>query len=152
MGRAFGALFGYIAVKYLAYAGWNILGVAWLRHPSGHPLSSGMKLGVVRLFIGLAAGIGIFIVGGVMHWDVWPNPFLQYLTVYAPVRWFEWGIMECLVVREGHSKIVQFLVGGDNRSRAWRVGGIVVSHLADLPMIISGDGFKEMLPVGRFLC
>jgi hypothetical protein len=142
----------YVAVKYLAYSGWCALGVNWLDRTGRSPLRSGLGFGLIRLLIGVAAGVAIFFIGGISHWSAWPNLLLQYLAVYAPVRWFEWGIMELLIVRERRNLLKVFLIGGNGRTRMWRLGGILVSHLADIPMILTGGGVHEMLPIGRFLC
>jgi hypothetical protein len=91
-------------------------------------------------------------IGGISHWSAWHNLLLQYLAVYVPVRWFEWGVMELLVARNHRNPFNLFVIGGNGRSRLWRLGGIVVSHLADIPMILMGGGVHEMLPIGRFLC
>jgi hypothetical protein len=45
-----------------------------------------------------------------------------------------------------------FLLSANPRSNLWKLGGIAVSHLADIPIILSGSGVGDMLPVGRFLC
>ena len=42
-----------------------------------------------------------------------------------------------------------FLVGESKPDRLWRLGGIVISCLADIPLIISLGG---VIPTGRFLC
>jgi len=143
----------YVAVKLLAYITWCALGVRWLDPQDRSTLRSGLQFGFLRLLLGVVAGVSIFLVGGMMHWSAWNNILLQYLTVYAPVRWFEWGLMELLIVRnQRHSHLWSFLAGGDAKSRLWRFGGIVVSHLADLPLILGYGGVHDMLPVGRFLC
>jgi hypothetical protein len=128
------------------------LGVRWLAHAGRPALRGGLQFGLVRVLIGAAAGFGIFLAGGMMHWNAWSNVFLQYLVVYAPVRWFEWGIMEALITRSNRNPIMVFALGADRTSRLWRLGGIVVSHLADIPMILMGGGVHDMLPIGRFLC
>ena len=43
---------------------------------------------------------------------------------------------------------LSFIDGLNARGRLWRLGGIVVSYLADLPFLISEGG----LPHGRILC
>jgi hypothetical protein len=111
-----------------------------------------MGFGLIRLLIGTGAGVSIFLIGGISHWNAWHNQILQYLAVYVPVRGFEWGIMELLIVRERNNPLKVFLIGGEGRTRIWRLGGILLSHLADIPMILMGSGVREMLPIGRFLC
>jgi len=142
----------YVAIKYLAYSGWCGLGVSWLDRTGRSPIRSGLGFGLVRLLIGTVAGVAIFLIGGVSHWSAWQDVLLQYLAVYVPVRWFEWGIMELLIVRERRNPLKALLIGADRRTRVWRLGGIVVSHLADIPLILMGGGVQEMLPIGRFLC
>jgi hypothetical protein len=42
---------------------------------------------------------------------------------------------------------------GEGVTQRWILGGILVSHLADLPLILfTYDGARGFLPVGRFLC
>jgi hypothetical protein len=41
-----------------------------------------------------------------------------------------------------------FLLGETAWNRVWRLGGIVISCLADIPVIVDTGG----LPVGRFMC
>lgn len=146
------ALLVYVGVKYAAYAVWCGLGVRWLGDAGRSALRRSLQFGLVRVLIGAAAGFGIFLIGGMMHWTAWSNVFLQYVVVYAPVRWFEWGIMELLVGRSNRNPGIVFALGANGRSRWWRLGGILVSHLADIPMITMGSGVHDMLPVGRFLC
>lgn len=143
----------YVAVKFLAYCTWCALGVRWLDPQGRSIVRSGLLFGFLRLLLGVVAGVSIFLLGGMMHWSAWNNLVLQYLTVYVPVRWFEWGLMELLIVRnQSHGPLLSLLAGGDAKSRLWRLGGIVVSHVADLPLILGGGGVHDMLPVGRFLC
>ena len=71
---------------------------------------------------------------------------LTYLSVYVPVRWLEWSIMAALLLSPS---ISQFLFGAARPDRLWRAGGIVISCLADIPLIISLGG---VIPTGRFLC
>jgi hypothetical protein len=71
---------------------------------------------------------------------------LTYLAVYVPVRWFEWSILAAILIP---SSFAQFLLGAAKPDRLWRLGGIVISCLADIPLIISLGG---VIPTGRFLC
>lgn len=135
----------YIAVKYVAYAAWCTLGIHLLRAQNSRP-STSLFFGLVRLFIGACFGLAVFIVGGMMHLEPPANPLLVYFTVYAPIRLVEWSIMAYLIVDNS-------IVLGTAKPYAWIIGGIAVSHLADVPMFLlmrSGPG--DMLPVGRFLC
>ncbi len=89
------------------------------------------------------------LIGGTMHLNVPRQPWLLYFEIYAPVRWIEWSIMAVVLAR---SRTESFFLGGSNTSRLWRLGGIVVSHLADIPLILSAGRVTGILPVGRFLC
>jgi hypothetical protein len=94
-------------------------------------------------------GAGIFIVGGMLHLEVPAHPVLMYLAIYAPVRYVEWTILASMMGALGKGGIQPSLI----RNQVWILGGIVVSHLADLPLILmSYEGAKGLLPVGRFLC
>jgi hypothetical protein len=139
--------FSYVALKYGAYVAWCFLGIRWLREMNP-PVTSALGLGFVRLLLGVVFGIAIFLTGGVMHLNVPNHLWLSYFAVYAPVRWVEWSIMT-LLVAPGTGF---FLLRANPRANLWQLGGIAVSHLADIPVILSGSGVGDMLPVGRFLC
>ena len=135
----------YIFVKYVAYATWCTLGVYLLRVPRFRLISS-LSFGFVRLLLGACFGLAVFFAGGLLHLEVPANPLLMYFAVYSPIRLVEWSIMAYLIHDESTSPAAVKLSG-------WVLGGIAVSHLADLPMFFlmrSGPG--DMLPVGRFLC
>jgi hypothetical protein len=139
----------YVLVKFAAYSFWCWMGLSFAGRRGWKPA---LGFGFVRLLIGVFFGAGIFVVGGMAHLNVPAHPWFAYFAVYAPVRWVEWSIMNLLLQREGAS-VASFLLGGSWRERLWRLGGIAVSHLADIPLILGGSGSpSEMLPVGRFLC
>ncbi len=140
---------GYVGLKLLAYVMWCYAGVGLLRME--RTLRAAIGLGVLRLIIGVCFGFGVFLAGGMAHLEAPKNEFLMYLEIYAPVRWIEWGIM-AMVLSARERGVTGFLVGNSNRARLWRLGGIVVSMFADLPILLSSRGAGEMLPVGRFLC
>jgi hypothetical protein len=140
----------YVVVKYAAYAVWCYIGLRWLDGGQAR-LRSALGAGVVRLLLGVFFGLGIFLVGGSMHLNVPHHPWVSYFAVYVPVRWVEWSIMSLLVGKGPHS-VGSFCFGSSNRERLWRLGGVAVSHLADISLMLSGSGVIEMLPVGRFLC
>ncbi len=140
---------GYVALKLAAYIAWCYVGLALFRPE--RRIGTAASLGVLRLIIGVLFGFSIFLVGGMAHLEAPKSDFLMYLEIYAPVRWIEWGILAAIL--SAHDRgVVRFLIGDSNRSRLWRVGGIVVSIVADLPILLSSRGAGEMLPVGRFLC
>lgn len=135
----------YIVVKYAAYTAWCIPGASLLR-TTGSRLAIPFFFGFIRLLIGACFGVAIFFVGGMMHLNAPSNPLTMYFAVYAPVRLLEWSIMAYLIA-DGSKRLAMGKLYG------WILGGIAVSHLADIPMFLllrSSPG--DMLPVGRFLC
>lgn len=137
----------YVAVKFVAYAAWCFLGVRLLQDRNS--LRAGLGYGLIRLFLGVFFGFGIFLIGGMLHLEVPARPILMYLSIYVPVRYLEWTILAVLM----RSRAVQASPLNSLKTQFWILGGIVISHLADLPVILTNyGGTKEFLPVGRFLC
>jgi hypothetical protein len=134
----------YVVIKYLAYAAWCYAGIRWFQAANGRG-NSAFGLGFLRLLLGAGFGLGIFVVGAFMHLSTPQNPLLVYFAVYAPVRLVEWAIM-VLLLRTPPSTTL-------TRKALWILGGIVVSHAADIPLfLMTGTSPRDMLPVGRFLC
>jgi len=137
----------YVLGKYLSYSIWCYLGLRWLRRKSS--AGTGMAFGSVRLGLGIIFGVAIFVISGMLHLNASGNSRLAYLAVYVPVRYVEWSILATVLGTQG-GQIFQITGAATQR---WIVGGIIVSHLADLPLILyGGAGPKAFLPVGRFLC
>jgi len=70
-----------------------------------------------------------------------------YAAVYVPVRWIEWTILAWLIAKQFRK--ISWVFRWSDVSTRWRLGGIVISCLADIPLIISLGG---IIPVGRFFC
>jgi len=112
-------------------------------------IGAGVGFGSARLGLGMLFGIGIFVLGGMLHLNVPAHPWALYLSIYAPVRYVEWTILAALMISSANA--ARRLSEGV--TQGWILGGIVVSHLADLPLILfTYEGAKGFLPVGRFLC
>jgi len=137
----------YVVVKYAAYTIWCYTGLRWLLQKDS--LRAGMGFGFARLLLGVIFGVGIFVIGGMLHLEVPAHPVLMYFSIYAPVRYVEWTIL-LLFLRGVNAPATPF---SQWKQQVWILGGIVISHLADLPLILtSSSGAKDLLPVGRFLC
>jgi hypothetical protein len=139
----------YVILKYAAYVSWCYFGLKKFRPPSDDLVSVAFRFGFYRLLIGVffggVLGLGLFAAaGGLLRGG--GNVFV-YLCIYLPVRWVEWTIMSVIIIRESYhpNRWPIGLSGGDS---LWRLGGIGVSFLADIPVLIAMDGFS----VGRILC
>jgi hypothetical protein len=53
-----------------------------------------------------------------------------------------------VVMDQDHRSARDFLIGNSSSTRLWRLGGIVISCLADVPIMVS----MHDLPIGRFMC
>ena len=144
----------YFAVKGAAYCGWCGVGVNRFRPASTRRVGLALGLGALRLVMGFVFGVGIFFasafaVAGLDESGVGVTAamVLAYLGVYVPVRWVEWALIEAILHTPARS-LAGFTRGGDRASRTWRLGGIAISCLADVPLMLAAGG----LPVGRFMC
>src|ERR1041384_7613736 len=141
----------YFGVKFVAYALWCWFGLRILQPSRASPVVMAIGLGALRSVMGLGFGLGIWLIGSLVYSALshLPAPsILTYLLVYVPVRWLEWSIMLMIICSPCRS-IAGFFLGRAKGDRLWRAGGIVLSCLSDIPMIISLGG---ILPVGRFMC
>ena len=141
--------FLYIGGKLAAYSLWCFFGLSKLRGDRDASAVRALMLGFVRLLLGLFFGVVIWLASSMVLSKLdygLPQNVLTYLLVYVPVRWFEWSIMAVVLVP---GSISQFFLGSAKPDRLWRLGGIAISCLADIPLIISLGG---VIPTGRFLC
>ncbi len=141
----------YFAVKFAAYAVWCWYGLRLFQPARPSRIARAIGLGALRSAMGLFFGIGIWLVGSAVYSALshLPAPsVLTYLLVYVPVRWLEWSIIIAIICPPCRS-VAGFFLGRAKEDRLWRVGGIAISCLSDIPMIISLGG---ILPVGRFMC
>lgn len=136
----------YALIKAIVYISWCGQGARLHGHTDRLVLRA-FLYGLLRLAMGVILGLFlIFWLVNVLS-TVVPNHLLLYLAVYVPVRWLEWSLMAVIMDLE-HRTWRSFLVGDTSASRLWRLGGIAISCVADIPMIISIGG----LPLGRFMC
>ena len=145
----------YFVLKGAAYCAWCWVGVRTLRPERVSKFGLAMGLGVFRMLLGLAFGAAIFFVGSAIFESLAAKEALDpsvamaltYLAVYVPVRWFEWGIVETMLFA-GKRDFTTVLGGSGGRGVRWRLGGIALSCLADVPWMMAVGG----IPVGRFMC
>ena len=140
----------YIALKCLAYTGWCLVGTRTLCLE--HSGAWALPLGLIRSLMGLFFGVLIYVSSSYIYTNVFPNSawrdVLTYVMTYVPVRWVEWSIIGVLIAPKT-SPLKQLIIGVGAATRWWRLGGVVVSFAADLPLILALGG---ILPVGRFMC
>ena|SRR5215475_3022765 len=155
----------YVLVKLVAYTAWCALGIGWLRttatsqsdtlsQPTKNDTRSewlsAIGFGVLRLFMGVFFGLLIWMISSALAGTMKPSLARDaaiYAAVYVPVRWIEWTILAWLIAKEFRK--VSWLFHWSDVTTRWRLGGIVISCLADIPLIYSLGG---VIPTGRFMC
>jgi hypothetical protein len=137
----------YFGLKFAAYCAWMYLGLRTINKDRN--TTAFLAYGCGRLLLGIFFGALIYFLSALLL-SKFGYGFAQnlatYLAVYVPVRWVEWSIFAALI---SHISFAEFVVGASKPDRLWRIGGIVISCLADIPLIIS---FGGVIPTGRFLC
>jgi hypothetical protein len=129
----------YFLIKFTAYFFWCLVGWGWLCKGVGSIFWRALGLGIFRLALGFLVGIPMFLmawrVNGLIH-----NDFLAYVLVYVPTRVVEWFITYRIFGLEAKN----------TEGWIWILGGVVISCLADCPMIIRQGAFS--MPLGRLVC
>jgi len=141
----------YPALKLLAYSLWCYLGLRNFRSSMNGVYSRSLLYGFLRLLMGLFFAVVIWLISSIVLSHIGyglPQNILTYVLVYVPVRWIEWSIMAALIVPDSFP-LLRWISATSPRDRNWRLGGIVISCLADIPLIASLGG---VIPTGRFLC
>jgi len=141
----------YFGGKFLAYSAWCYFGLRVFRPENSRVVGRSVLYGTIRLSVGLFFGILIYLLSSALITSLapgLPQNVIAYLCVYLPVRWIEWTIMALLIL-PGPIPPLQGIAGSGRADRLWRLGGIAISCLADIPLIVSLGG---VIPVGRFLC
>src|SRR5262245_19407373 len=96
----------YFGTKLTAYTLWMFIGLQLFRPPEDWRLLAALSLGTFRLLMGFGFGLVIWFVGTIVYVGVAVGAggdllasAVTYLSVYAPVRWVEWGIFEVVLGR-----------------------------------------------------
>jgi hypothetical protein len=134
----------YVAFKLGGYTAWTYIGLASAWSGRRATVVGTLSRGIGRLVLGWATGLLVaplaFVAVGTNHVK------LFYFLALPFVRWLEWGLLQLsMSPSEPGATLVH---GKDNTRRLWRLGGIIVSYLADAPFIIASGGF----PQGRIFC
>jgi hypothetical protein len=127
----------YLLVKRIAYCLWCFLGLRLFRPQQTQAIGQALRFGIIRLFLGLLFGLVIFFLAvfwGHTFRTGWPQNMLAYLGAYLPVRRIEWTIMAALLTPRLLGA-PHWLLGNCNRDRRWRLGGMVISCVADIAFI-----------------
>lgn len=143
--------FFYFGLKLIAYTLWCYIALSRLSDDGKPAFPRALGFGFLRLLMGLFFGVLIWFLGTALMSFVGyglPQNVLTYLVIYVPVRWVEWTIM-AVILLPGSFSLSSWTVGTSLHDRLWRVGGIAISCLADIPLIMDLGG---VIPTGRFLC
>jgi hypothetical protein len=127
----------YIAVKLICYIAWCWVALRLWRVGSASFIKAA-GFGVLRLAIGVAFGIAIFLVVPTQPQDL----LWKYIVIYVPVRMVEWFILALIIGRKSDNQTSLNTI-------MWCLGGIVVSFVADFA---SPEGVAGHFCVGRCLC
>jgi len=141
----------YLVVKLIAYCIWCYVGLRLFQSEAKLLPARALGFGVLRLFMGFFFGVVIYLFSGFalsILGSGLPQNIVAYLAVYVPIRWIEWSIMTAILYR-GTTRPYRWFFGEKSRDRYWRFGGILISCLADIPLIASLGG---VIPTGRFMC
>jgi hypothetical protein len=109
----------YLALKLVGYVAWSNVGVR-----GRNRFQLGVMWGAMRLLIGLAAGLAVRVATYSMtyrHLHSLP----PYFAIFVPLSALEWLMINRLMHREPMT----------SRDVAWIAGGVVVSLIADLPIV-----------------
>ncbi len=138
----------YIAVKWLVYSLWCSFGM-YLGKPSDRPtIRRALNFGGIRVALGLPFGLVILFVATKMlagaprflgPWYELTKDIWAYMGSYIPVHWFEWSILGVLMA-VGRFSVRNLLLGSNKRNIYWRLAGIAVSLIADIPILIAFGG------------
>jgi hypothetical protein len=119
-------------VKLLAYCGWCRWGKAFLEAKPG---LSALKDGLLRFAIGLAFGGAVYLIASALGPESLSRLYDRmgrnavYVSVFVPIRWVEWWIMEHVMARNP-GRLFHVTRG----TLSWRAGGMLVSFATDVPL------------------
>lgn len=145
----------YILLKLIAYIFWCRLGVNKLSFLIKYQGSAAIFLGVLRLIMGIVLGTyAITYLASFIYRLTSFNKWIIYFLCYVPVRIIEWGIIFIIIhiinltVKKSLDNIPNQQLYKLQDVFYWILGGIVISCLADLPILLTFGS----APFGRIFC
>ena len=118
----------YAVLKLVAHAFWGIAGVRLLDRGRPRTVAVGIMWGTMRTLLGVITGLIVYACVHNATYAFRTEPS-TYLGIYVPLRFFEWFLMAKLVRQEGKFS---------TRDLLWIGGGVIISFLADIPMMHHG--------------
>jgi hypothetical protein len=142
----------YALIKWIAYSAWSFVGIKMLRVPSQAPLRNALQFGAARLMMGLLFGVAIHQISSLVSYalgldDSDARHLWTYILVYIPVRWIEWSLLAAMM-HPSKYPLRSCIWNLDSKLTLWRLGGMAVSCVADLP-VIATFGFAPDLEVPK---
>jgi hypothetical protein len=119
-----GILF-YALIKLFAYTLWCKRGIVRYKPEHANKNANAWGFGLLRLLMGIGIGIVIYPLTISISGSI---GLFAYPVVYIPTRIVEWALMSLLMFR------ANFLL----QTRNWIYGGVVVSFIADFPLVLMG--------------
>jgi len=128
----------YLTTKFATETAWCLVGLVWFRRESVLSLlPSGARYGLLRLALGWLLGLSIRSLGRPPEWVVW-------FGILLPLRWMAWSIVGTFIDRREIR--LRALLAIDRRSNLWRLSGVGLSTLADLPALLAGIWTGNLWP------
>jgi hypothetical protein len=119
----------WVLVKYVAESAWCLLLIG--PAASRDRIGKAMSFGFVRLLIGREAMLVL------SNAPIFPFGELVLYGILVAGRWLAWGLL--LHIRWHTAPAGSAVSAGQPRPRQWRIGGVVVSCLADIPALLTGS-------------
>lgn len=123
----------YLSIKYIAYTIWIFLAAKFFQPQDKF---SAMTWGAFRLLLGIILG---YLILSLIRLLGFRNVYsfgtmlpIAYFAILVPVRWVEWWIMEKLIASKTEGVL---FIPKTVAHLKWRIGGIVISFLADAPAL-----------------
>jgi hypothetical protein len=134
-------LLSFIPIKLLAYIWWSYKGFFFLKLHFNYPKLRAIVYGLIRLLMGLMLGMALVYMALLIvdPRNLVLSGIITYLLVYLPVRWLEWGLLEFIMSPKARS-FDGFIFGVNKNSRRWRLGGLLLCAVMDVPIIILTKG------------